>query len=99
MSSGFGFSECRCRLESATLAHIANGAASSSRIVRYLFSELLLAAPLASGGWLEEGEDGDVDAVTGLEVGLDVELEAVLLSWIEVVGEVSGIEEVSEAVA
>ncbi|GMF71262.1 unnamed protein product [Aspergillus oryzae] len=85
--------------ESATLAHIANGAASSSRIVRYLFSELLLAAPVASGGWLEEGEDGDVDAVTGLEVGLDVELEAVLLSWIEVVGEVSGIEEVSEAVA
>ena len=79
--------------------HIANGAASSSRTVRYLFSEFLLAAPVASGGWFDGDEDGDVDAVTGLEVGFVAGFEAVLLSWIEVVGEGSGIEEVREAVA
>ena len=60
--------------------------------MRYLFSELLLAAPVASGGWFEDGEDDD----TAFDVGFEV----VLLLWLEVVvGEVPRTEEVSEAVA
>lgn len=51
---------------------------------------------MASGGWFDEDEDGDVDPVTGLDIGPDV----VLFLWMEVlVGEMSGSEDVIEAVA
>ena len=56
-----------------------------------MFSELLLAAPVARGGWLDD-DDGDMDPVTGLDV--------VLSLWMAVaVGEMSGSEDVIEAVA